>query len=380
MTIEVGQRQFNVKSLPDGTLSIRLGGAWRMADGIISSDQVTAELSSAGEARRFAFDAGQLTDWDSGLLSVLLKIGNYAREHAIPVDFDGLPEGVQRLLQLALAVPEKKDAARRSGRPPLLDVLGRAALKVYTDSMEFLDFLGAATIAFFRFVAGKAQYRRSDLMLTIQETGANALGIVTLINILLGLILAFVGGVQLRAFGAQIYVADLVGLATTRELAAIMTGIIMAGRTGAAFAAQLGTMTVNEEIDALKTFSISPMEFLVLPRMVALALMMPLLVLYADLMGLLGGAIVGITMPNVSLTQYVNRSIIAIGLEDVAIGVFKGALFGVLVALSGCLQGMKCGRSSAAVGNAATSAVVAAIVLIIVTDAILAVITNILGI
>jgi phospholipid/cholesterol/gamma-HCH transport system permease protein len=195
-----------------------------------------------------------------------------------------------------------------------------------------------------------------------------------------GLILAFVGAVQLKMFGAQIYVANLVAIAMVREMGAMMTGIIMAGRTGAAFAAQLGTMQVNEEIDALKTMGLSPLEFLVLPRMLALILMMPLLCLYADLMGILGGVVVGIGMLDLSFSQYFEQTRAAITLTDLWLGVGKGVIFGVLVALAGCLRGMQSGRSASAVGDAATSAVVTAIVAIIVSDGLFAVITNVIGI
>ncbi|UCF33990.1 MAG: ABC transporter permease [Phycisphaerales bacterium] len=241
-------------------------------------------------------------------------------------------------------------------------------------------FIGEATIALGAFLRGRASYRRSELMLIIQECGAQALPIVSLISFLVGLILAFVGAVQLMQFGAQIYVADLVGIAMVREMGAMMAAIIMAGRTGAAFAAQLGTMTVNEEIDALKTLGISPMEFLVLPRMLALILMMPLLCLYADLVGMLGGLLVGVGMLDITFVEYFNQTVGAVDLNDIALGVVKSAVFGVLVALSGCLRGMQSGRSASAVGVAATSAVVTAIVFIIVTDAIFAVVTNIIGV
>ena len=195
--------------------------------------------------------------------------------------------------------------------------------------------------------------------------------IVSLISFLVGLILAFVGVLQLAMFGAEVYVADLVGIAMVREMGAIMTGIIMAGRTGAAYAAQLGTMQVNEEIDALETLAIPPMEFLVLPRMVALTLMMPFLVLYADLMGILGGALVAVGMYDINIIVYLNRTKAAIGLNDLFIGLFMGVVFGILVALSGCLRGMQCGRSASAVGDAATSAVVTGIVAIIIATAVL---------
>jgi phospholipid/cholesterol/gamma-HCH transport system permease protein len=195
-----------------------------------------------------------------------------------------------------------------------------------------------------------------------------------------GLILAFVGAVQLRLFGAEIYVADLVGIAMVRVMGAVMAGIIMAGRTGGSFAAQLGTMETNEEIDALKTLGISPMEYLVLPRMLALMFMMPLLCLYANVMGILGGLVIGVGMLDLGLIQYYDQTVNAVGLNDLFIGLFQGAVFGALVALAGCLRGMQCGRSASAVGDAATSAVVTGIVSIIVATAIITVICDVLRI
>jgi phospholipid/cholesterol/gamma-HCH transport system permease protein len=203
---------------------------------------------------------------------------------------------------------------------------------------------------------------------------------VSLISFLVGLILAFMGAVQLRQFGAQIYVADLVGLGMAREMGAMMTGIIMAGRTGAAFAARLGTMTVNQEIDALTTMGLPPMEFLVLPRILALVLMTPLLCVYAVLLGMLGGALVGVWMLDLGFMQYYQQTLYALRLMDFVAGLIKGGVFGVLVALAGCLRGMQCGRSASAVGEAATSAVVTGIVWIIVSEAILTVIYDVLGV
>jgi phospholipid/cholesterol/gamma-HCH transport system permease protein len=243
-----------------------------------------------------------------------------------------------------------------------------------------LDFIGEASMAFMRLFRGKAQYRRSDLFVILQDSGAQAFPIVSLISLLVGLILAFVGAIQLRMFGAQIYVADLVGIAMVRVMGAVMTGIIMAGRTGASFAAQLGTMQVNEEIDALKTMGISPMEFLVLPRMLSLMLMMPLLCLYADLMGILGGMIVGIFMLDLNVMEYFLETQRAVTLNNLWIGLFHSVVFGVLVALAGCLRGIQCGRSASAVGNATTSAVVTGIVSIIVATAIITLMCEVLGI
>jgi phospholipid/cholesterol/gamma-HCH transport system permease protein len=231
-----------------------------------------------------------------------------------------------------------------------------------------------------KFLRGKASFRRIDLLLLIEECGAQSLPIITLISVLVGLILAFVGAVQLKLFGAQIYVANLVAIAMAREMGALMTGIIMAGRTGAAFAAQLGTMQVNEEIDALTTLGISPMEFLVLPRLLALVLMVPLLCLYADFLGILGGAIVGVGMLDITPVQYFTQTQAALDLTNISLGILKGCIFAIIVAISGCMRGLQSGRSASAVGEAATSAVVTAIVGIIVTDGIVAVICDVLQI
>ena len=231
----------------------------------------------------------------------------------------------------------------------------------------------------------------------------SALPIVSLISVLVGIILAFVGAVQLEQFGADIFIANLVGLGMVRDMGAMMTAIIMAGRTGAAFAAELGTMTVNEEIDALRTTGISPIDFLVVPRILALVLMMPLLTVYSDIMGILGGALVGISLfgqadlerieaENVSdflivislfdigIYEYFRQTRSAIDLYDVFGGLFKSLVYGAIVAVSGCLRGMECGRSSAAVGIATTSAVVTSIVFIVVACAVLTVVYDVLSI
>jgi phospholipid/cholesterol/gamma-HCH transport system permease protein len=258
--------------------------------------------------------------------------------------------------------------------------IGTRVLDGWKGAVTMVSFIGEAVLSLGRLFIGRARFRRADLLLFIQECGAQALGIVTLISFLIGLILAFMGAMQLRQFGAVIYTADLVGLGMTREMGAVMTGVIIAGRTGAAFAAQLGTMQVNEEIDAMVTMGIPPMDFLVLPRMLALILMMPLLCIYADMIGMLAGVFIGTGMLDLSLTEYVNETRKAVDLVDFGLGVFKSAVFGALIALAGCLRGMQCGRSAAAVGAAATSAVVTGIVWIIASDGVFAVITEILKI
>jgi len=364
----------------EDTLLMRLSGDWTIRQDLPSPDQVQRELDTEPQVRRIGFDTERLTHWDSGLLTFLVKMRDLCSQRSIQLESDGLPEGVQRLLALASAVPEKKDARAKTMREPFFSQVGANTIDFVRSTGEMLGFIGEAFMAFMKFLGGRARYRRSDLILIIQQSGAQALPIVSLISVLVGLILAFIGAVQLMMFGAQIYVANLVGIAMVRVMGAIMTGIIMAGRTGAAFAAELGTMQVNEEIDALRTLGISPMEFFVLPRMLALALMMPLLCLYADLMGILGGLIVGITMLDLNPVVYFNQTRAAVSLTHFWVGLFHSVVFGVLVALAGCLRGMQCGRSASAVGQAATSAVVTGIVSIIVATGIITFLCNVLGI
>jgi phospholipid/cholesterol/gamma-HCH transport system permease protein len=362
------------------TLILRLMGSWRAIDHPPDAQGIEAQIKAAPHLRRIAYESSDLGMWDSGLLTFLQKVASRAANANIPVDQGGLPPGVQRLLKLAAAVPERKGARRSKKVVPVLAQIGTQAQNFLRQSGDMVAFIGETTLAFGRVVRARAKFRRSDLLLLMQECGAQALPIVSLISVLVGLILAFVGAVQLRQFGAQIFVADLVGIAMAREMGALMTAIIMAGRTGAAFAAQLGTMEVNEEIDALKTLGFSPIDFLVTPRMLALIAMMPILSLYADLLGIVGGGIVGVTMLDIPLVQYVNETRLALSVTDFAVGLVKSVVFGILIALSGCLRGLQCGRSASAVGAAATSAVVTAIVFIIVADGFFAVLTDRLGI
>jgi len=362
------------------TLKVVLSGDWKLGGELPGADKIQQTLESRPGVRNLTFESQKLASWDTGLLTFLMNVGTFCSQQKIRLNSDGLPPGAQRLLELALAVPEKKDARQAEEGVSFITQLGNQTVELFRSAGEMLEFLGDTVIAVQRLLRGKAQYRRTDLGLIMQACSAQALPIVSLICFLVGLILAFIGAIQLQLFGAQIYVADLVGIAMVRLMAAIMTGIVMAGRTGGAFAAQLGTMQVNQEIDALKTLGISPMEFLVLPRMLALALMMPLLCLYANVMGILGGMVVGVGMLDIGFIQYYNETAKAVGLWNLGIGLFSGTVFGVIVALAGCMRGMQCGRSAAAVGDAATSAVVTAIVGIILSTAVITILCNMLGI
>ena len=361
-------------------LSVHLNGKWQIDQDVPSKEELADQLHQHPAVKQIVFDSTALNAWDSSLLIFLFDLTKVARKKEVEIRKDGLPSGVRQLMHLATAVPKKNDATQSVSREGFFARVGTDVIDFAKSAGDLVTFIGAAFVAFLRMVTGRARFRASDLGLFLQGAGAQAVPIVSLISFLIGLILAFVGVLELALFGAEVYVADLVGIAMVREMGAIMTGIIMAGRTGAAYAAQLGTMQVNEEIDALETLAIPPMEFLVLPRMVALTLMMPLLVLYASIMGILGGALVAVGVYGINIMVYLDRTKAAIGLNDLFIGLFMGAVFGILVALSGCLRGMQCGRSASAVGDAATSAVVTGIVAIIIATALITVLCSVLGI
>ena len=314
------------------------------------------------------------------MVTALIAIMRAADRHGIPVDDSGLPEGPRRLLALAFAVKEREGARRFSQSKGLFEQVGEATLNGLGELRRLTTFTGELVLSFGRYIRGTATYLRSDLVQHIQEAGAEALPIVSLISFLIGMIFAFVGVKQLKMFGAGIYTANLVAVAMVREMSAIMTAIIMAGRTGAAYAAQIGTMKVNEEIDALETLGINPIDFLVTPRVFALVIMMPLLTMYASLLGIIGGAVVALVMLDVTLVQYVEQTISAVELNSLFGGLFKCMVYGSLVALAGCQQGMACGSSAMAVGQGTTQAVVMGIVMIVVSASILTVIYINLGI
>jgi phospholipid/cholesterol/gamma-HCH transport system permease protein len=366
----------------DGAITLQLGGVWQLRHGIAAkAAAIERDLTHGDKPGRLGFDAQRLTSWDSALVTFLAGIEDFCGTHGITIDRAGLPEGARQLLELAAAAPPQSTAAAPRARPPiLLARAGAAVLRVASTGGSALEFVGAIALALGRFARGEARYRKVDVVTLIQACGADALMIVALISFLVGVILAFMGAVQLEQFGASIYVADLVAIGITREMGAMMTAIIMAGRTGAAFAAQLGTMKVRQEIEALETMGISPVEFLVVPRVIALVLMMPLLCLYADFIGIFGGATIGVGMLHLSFTTYLKESAKAIYPTGVMGGLFKSLVYGILIAIAGCYQGMKCGNSASAVGECTTAAVVDGIILVVVACGLFALVFNVIGI
>lgn len=364
----------------ENTIEAALAGDWVMDAEVPDLQPDYSLIRGDSQFNRLVFSTSGLGRWDSLLMTELIRLINHAGSQKLNVDRTSLPQGVQGLLELAYAVPERTDARRTELENQWLAYLGNHVLLFLKDARALIVFIGKIALSIAAAVQGKTRFRPVDFWLTVMDCGPSALPIITLISVLIGLILAFVGAVQLTLFGAEIYIADMVGLGMSRDMGGLMAAIIMTGRTSATFAAQLGSMQVNSEIDALKTMGFEPMTFLVLPRMLALTLMLPLLCLYADLMGIVGGALVTVNFFDMSLLQYLERTAAAVHLKDISMGVVKCSVYGLLIALSGCLRGMQCGRSASAVGDATTSAVVTGIVFIVMADAVMTLICNRLGI
>ena len=366
------------RALAEDGLEIDVSGSWRLND-----DLPSAEFLAAAEferIRRLRLVATDLGEWDSGLPTFLASLIRRAKERDIETDPSALPQGVRRLLAMAFAVPEQKVAGRGDSKQGLLASVGAATLELARRAPDMLGFLGEITLSFGRLFSGRARFRPRDLWIEIEDAGPRALPIVSIISFLVGLILAYLGADQLKLVGAQIFIADLVAIGMVREVGALMTGIIIAGRTGAAFAAQLGTMQVNEEIDAFKTLGLSQIDFLVLPRMLALIAVVPLLTLYAGFVGMAAGLLVAVFIFEIGVFEYYTETLRALELKHFAVGLSKGTVYGAMVAFAGCLRGIQCGRSAEAVGQATTSAVVTGILLITVAASVMTIVYYQLGI
>ena len=370
---------FGVTRAASDTLTLTVSGDWSIRHGLPSLAELGGLLKPPTAVHRVILKATELGHWDSALMTFLFGVVTLCHEHGAVAEMDSLPPDVRRLIELATAIPRHDDSAALQACPILLARIGAATLRKKAVLLRVTAFLGESMIVVARLLRGRARYRRADLALAIEQCGAQALPIVSIISLLVGMIFAFVGAIQLEQFAAGIYDANLVAGAMTREMAAVMTAIVLAGRTGAAFAAQIGSMQENEEIDALSTLDIPPIEFLVLPRMLALTLMTPLLCIYAIALGILGGVLVAANVLDVTTTAYLVQTQHAVQFKDLAISMVKAAVFGWLVALTGCYWGINSGRSASAVGAATTSAVVYGILAIIVADAVFAVVLDILG-
>ena len=364
--------QLDARPAGPGELEIALGGRWCIEETLPAPGLVVARLDAG--VRGIRFDTTQLQDWDTGLLTFLDSVLKTCAERGIAASTTGLPPGAQRLLAMALAVPEQAVPGRDNGPVGVCAQAGTATIEFFRGMPAMLAFLGEITQSLGRLATGRARFRTRDLWLEIEQVGPRALPIVSVISFLVGLILAYLGADQLKMVGAQIFIADLVAIGMVREVGALMTGVIIAGRTGAAFAAQLGTMQVNEEIDALKTLGIHPVDFLVLPRILALMLMVPLLTLYSGFVGMLAGLMVAATIFDIGVFEYYTETLRALTMTHFLVGLSKGSAYGAMIAFAGCLRGMQCGRSAESVGHAATSAVVTGILLITIVASVMTIV------
>lgn len=364
--------------LCDNILQLTFAGDWQMTNNPPSSENVT-NIVSLNPSQKIILNTTQLTEFDSGFIANLLQIYRQADKQRITIERQDFPESIEKLLDLALST-KVRDTQHAPLDSSIFSQAGRFTISLFQNIGDIVEFIGESLQSFSRMIRGQHVFPGRDLIAFMQAAGPDALAITGLIAFLIGITLAFIGALQLTKFGAGIYVADLEMVGISRELACLMTGIVMAGRTGAAYAAELGSMTSNEEIDALKTMAVKPIDFLVLPRILALIFMMPVLVIFANIFGNAGGIFVATSMLDLSITEYITQAHAAFSLTNILIGIVKGIFFGYIIALAGCLRGIKCQRSAQAVGLATTSAVVTSIVLIITSNAVIDIILNVLGI
>lgn len=349
----------------NGEFKLLLRGDWTKTNDLPPIPQ------ECKEGKRIVFVDDAIGTWDTALTQWIY----FTAGQATPCCLENLPESVQKLVALAQSAPEETEDTGKKENKQLL-YIGKKSLAVSKDAINFFGFLGELILSGARFFQRKNHMRKSDFWLMIEQCSVQAFGIVALIGFLTGFIMAFVGSVQLQKFGAEIYVANLVALAMAREMGPLMVGIIMSGRTGASFAASLGTMRGNEEIDALVVTGIHPIDFLVAPRMLACILIMPILSFYAIVIGILGGLIITTSFMDVTIGLYWNATLESLTINDFLIGISKGFVFGAIIALAGCFRGFYAGSNASAVGKATTAAVVLSITFIIIADAIFGIVLN----
>lgn len=358
----------------DDTLVLRVGGIWRLTEEL---PRLLELMHSHPIRRQILVVPKELIDWDSSLPLFLLHLRSWCREHNTALNLDALPPALRQLLHL---IQESEENAAPSKPPEPIDqpaaILAKRAALAMKDSVSFV---GECAIGMMETPTDPRQFRWRDFFVEMVQAGPKAMPIVGLLSFLVGVVFAYETVTQLRQFGAQIYVINGLGVAVARQIGPILAAVVLAGRTGAAYAAHIGNMKLGGEIDSLEVLGVSPITFLVLPRLAALFCMMPLITLYSDLFGLLGGFMVTVSSMNIPATEFWVQLQSALSLTDIIIGLIKGVVFGVLIGLAGTLRGLQCERSSAGVGRAATSAVVIGITAIIAADTVFAPIINNLG-
>src|ERR1035437_4619816 len=373
MTVEAAGALAEVRRDNDSLVAV-LSGDWNLERPAprfapLMESALAADPTGTRTVRVVNVDASALGSWDSSLLIFLRQGQEYCEAHQLEFGTEGVPERIASLLALARVVPERVTDRDEPRLSPVAR-FGLAGIAAWDAAHVAVTFMGEVIQRGAQLLRGRVRMRWREFWVVVQSNSSGALPIVTLIALLIGVIVAFLGVVVLKRFGAGYYVSYLVGYGMLRELGALMTGIIMAGRTGAGFAAELGSMKITEEIDALSTLGLSPIDPLVLPRVLGLFVMMPLLVVYADLVGIAGGMGVSLAMLDLTPTQFVHGMLTAVELSDTLLGVFKATIYGLLIGMAGWLNGVRTGSDAGAVGRSATSAVVVGITLIILANAV----------
>jgi len=366
------------KASGEGTLVLSIRGQLdSTSTGSIWREAMKAlDHSPAG---RVVMDASGLTYCDGTGAAFLLELVRRQTKGGGTLEIHNLQERFERLLDLYGRTNPEISVSTPDESPSFVEQIGRASFKVWKDVQVLIAFVGELSVGLLDAAAHPRRIRWKDMLLTAELAGVNALPIIALIGFLLGLIMAFQAAIPMRQFGADIFVANLIGLSMVRELGPLITAILLAGRSASAFAAELGTMKVREEIDALTTMGLDPLRFLAVPRVIAAVAMTPLLAVFANLFGLIGGAVVMLSL-GFTLTTYVNQILLSVDVGDLLGGLFKSVVFGMIVAAIGCLRGLQTQTGASAVGISTTRAVVSGIVLIAIVDGIFAVVYYYVGI
>ncbi len=360
-------------------LQLRFLGTW-LTPSLAGVDRDLRGVETRG-ALDAVFDLGAVEAIDSAGAWLAIRCQRRLEERGCKVVFEGLSEENSTLFQAVAEGAECAPVPRPTSMVhALISNLGEGTIARFADAGALLSFLGQTVIGFFDLIRKPAELRPIAIVYHMQKTGLEALPIVGLLSFLIGVVLAYQGSDQLARFGAQIFTVNLVGIAVLREMGVLITSIIVAGRSGSAFTAQIGTMKVNQEVDAMRTIGLNPMFVLAMPRVIALTLVLPLLTFYANIMGLLGGGVMAWSLLDITPRQFIEQLSGALQLTTFWVGMIKAPIFGFIIALVGCYEGLQVSSNAESVGLRTTRAVVEAIFLVIVLDALFSILFSVLGI
>ena len=352
-----------------------LSGCWT-ACGIGTLDESLKTLS-APESGEIVVDGEAIASLDTAGAWILQRALKRLGAAGVSVQLRAWPPGFAKLMDIAAKFPDAP-AKANAPRPTLPENVGRYSVRTGEQALEFLSFVGECALAVARGVARPARLRWRPILYNIRTAGWDALPIVGALSFLIGLVVAYQSANRSRTFGANIFIADVVGLSVLREFAPLMTAIIVAGRSGSAYTAQIGTMAVTEEVDAMRTIAIAPLDMLMLPKLLALVFVLPLLTVYADVLGVFGGMIMAATKLGVSFEDFLDRFVNAVSVTDYLIGIGKAPVFAAIIVIVGCFQGFRTRGGADAVGRQTTRSVVHGIFLVIVADALFSIVFSIL--